>query len=89
MMPMVFVLAGLVWFVGIVVLRLVTARMAVRAGRGGFFVLLRDVGWLLEKDRPWTALGRLTLAWMLGGPLAIVGVLLLTAFIVGRRFEGR
>lgn len=85
MMPMAFVLAGLVWFVGIVVLRLVTARMAARAGRGDFFALLRDVGWLLEKERPWTVLGRFTLAWMLGGPFAIVGILYAMAFFVGHR----
>lgn len=84
-MSVVVVLSGLVWFVGIVVLRLATARMAASAGRGDFFALLRDIGWMLEKGRSWTTLGRFTLAWMLGGPFAIAGVTLAMALFVDRR----
>ena len=77
MMQLVLLFSALVWLGGIFFLRIWVARIATRVGRGDFWELLRDIGWTIEGNQPWTRLGRLTLAWAGAGPLVIIALYLI------------
>jgi hypothetical protein len=66
--------AGVAWFVVFAILRIITARIGRAANRGSLFELLTSMGWLLERNQPWTRLGWFCVGWLLIYPpfLAIV-----------------
>lgn len=72
------------WLVGFAILRVLAARAAVKADRGEFFELMRDFGWMLEKARPWSTLGRVSLVWLFAIPSLLVLAVCL-AFCCGHR----
>lgn len=77
MMQIVLLLFAIVWLGGFALLRIWVARIAAKAGRGDFWDLLPGIGWTIEGNKPWTGLGRLTIAWACTGPFVILGLYLL------------
>lgn len=67
---------SLLWFVGVLVLRVVAARIAASFGRGSLLSLLVEVGWLFERNRPWSRWSMAFVVWVLGWPLVMVAMLL-------------
>ena len=76
-----FAIAGCVWFLGVVVLRLTTIRIARAQGRRPGWLLISGYRWMTEKGSAWAKWGRATIAWVVAGPPLIVLVTLLAAWL--------
>ena len=81
--PLVLVVLAALWFFGFLFLRVRAAWMAAKDGRGSLLGLMRDISWMFERDRSWTELGRLAVAWLLGVPVLMV-VFGLVCYFFGR-----
>ena len=64
--------AMVVWLPVFVVLKVAAARFAVRVRQEDFFSLLTSMAWMVERDRPWTGLGRAAVAWLFLYPPLVV-----------------
>ncbi len=71
--------AAIAWFLVFVFFRLITARIGRSANRGSLFGLLTSMGWLLERDQPWTRLGWFCVGWLVLWPPILFTVVFVLA----------